>query len=218
MTIRPQPGMRDAMASVDGRVVLAELPDDEEGRHRSPDLRGCRLVVACGRPGRQPEADQPFLVARRVPPDELADVWVVLRPCVVRRSRRDQDQGRDALRIVERQGQRGPAAAAVPDDDRRTRADVVQHGAQVGEPGERDGWRRGAADTPVVVPDQPEPVREQAHHRRPDPSRAPTRIDQYYGCSAAASVFRPYLPVRDRDHQLHLPNLSPAKGRERYDN
>ena len=57
---------------VDGRIRLAELADHEEGRHGGADLRGCRLIVARGRPGRQPEAHQPLPVARRVPPEELA--------------------------------------------------------------------------------------------------------------------------------------------------
>ena len=124
---------------VDRRIVLAELSDDEEGRHRGADLRSGRLVVARGSPGRQAELHQTLPVARRVPPDELADVGVIRRPRVVRRAWRDQDQGRDAVRIIECQGERGPAAAAVTDDDRRASTRIVQHRAQVVEPGERDG-------------------------------------------------------------------------------
>lgn len=190
------------------RIRLLEVADDEEGRDGGGDLGRHRGVIARGRPCRQPQAHQALPVTRRDPAAELAGVRIVPWPRIVLQPGRDQDQRRHEFRLGQRQPERGPAAAAVPDHDRGPGDRAVNHRAQVIEPGERAGRRRRVTDPSIVVPDQPEPVSKQVHHRRPDPRGTPVRIDEHDRRPVTAGIFRPYLAPRDRNPQLHPAKLS----------
>ena len=167
-------GRRSRLAepAVSGRVRLLHLTD---GRNAvtaarisavtASRLRRCPVASRGGaaRPGRPP---------RQL--DELPDVGIILGPGVIRHSRRDEDQSPDAVRVGQRQAQRGPAAAAVPTmtaDPSVVRSMTARRSAS-------------RVNGPAGAGERPKPrssyliagtISEQAQHGGPDARRDPVR-------------------------------------------
>jgi hypothetical protein len=100
-----------------GWVRLFEVPDLEPGRDRAPHHGLDRLVRPGRCPGPQSQAEQAVAVFRRDQRAALTVERVVGGPRIIVDSGGDERQGPDAVRVVDSEPERGPAAPAVPDED-----------------------------------------------------------------------------------------------------